>query len=86
MMMIMITVVGMMLMMTMVTTVGSNRFPYSALIYLYLNVQTLKTAVAQGDVEALSEALKEAKKHNLQGEEEDGIRFLCPEVTSTPSA
>lgn len=42
--------------------------------------QSLKSATAKGDVQSLEEALKEGRKVLLEEEDDDGTRFLCPEV------
>lgn len=42
--------------------------------------QSLKVALEKGELHMLQEALKEGRKASLEGEDEDGVRFLCPEV------
>lgn len=45
--------------------------------------QSLKSAVAEGDVQLLEEAIKEGRKTLLEEEDDDGMRFLCPEVRAS---
>ena len=45
--------------------------------------QSLKSALAEGDVQLLEEAVKEGKKTLLEEEDDEGMRFMCPEVCTS---